>query len=139
MSERDKTRTAFERARELQAHAAQLGFDWPTLPGIAEKILEEAAELQASVNDPPAERAVAEEMGDLLFVLVNLARRLQLAPEQVLHAACDKFERRFAFITAQLAQRGIVPEQAGLDELERLWQLAKQAEGADTGKLPKPL
>lgn len=131
--------SAFERARRVQAEAARLGFDWPTLQGVAEKIVEEAAELQSCVAGNPARAAVAEEMGDLLFVLVNLARRLELVPEQALHAACEKFERRFAFITTQLAERGLAPEQAGLDELERLWQLAKRIEDSGTGKLPEPL
>lgn len=134
-----REQTALARALALQADAARLGFDWPTLGGILGKIMEEAAELGQAIDGSAGDAAIAEELGDLLFVLVNLARRLELAPEHVLHAACDKFERRFAFVRAELAQRGVAPEEAGLDELERLWQLAKQAEEGRAGRLPKPL
>jgi nucleoside triphosphate diphosphatase len=129
--------SSFRRAHDLQAQAATVGFDWPAAEDMLDKLAEELDELRAALRDRPGSLEVAEELGDILFVLVNLARRLQLAPEAVLAAACDKFERRFAHVRAVLAQRGLRPEQAGLEAMEALWQEAKALErnGAD---LPAP-
>ena len=105
-----------------------MGFDWPTLEGMLEKVDEELDELRGALRVGPADDAVREELGDILFVLVNLARRLDVTPENVLAAACDKFERRFGYVRDALAQRGLRPEQVGLDEMETLWLEAKQIE-----------
>jgi nucleoside triphosphate diphosphatase len=120
--------SSFCRARNLQAQAAAVGFDWPAAGDMLGKLAEELGELHIALRDKPDGPEVAEELGDILFVLVNLARRLQLEPEAVLDAACDKFERRFAHIRAALAQRGLHPEQADPDTLEALWQQAKAQE-----------
>jgi ATP diphosphatase len=132
--------SSFRRAHDLQAQAAAVGFDWPSAEDMLDKLAEELGELRAALRDRPGQPGsleVAEELGDILFVLVNLARRLQLAPEAVLATACDKFERRFAHVRAALAQRGLRPEQAGLEAMEALCQEAKALErnGAD---LPAP-
>ncbi|MGH8457892.1 MAG: MazG nucleotide pyrophosphohydrolase domain-containing protein, partial [Nevskiales bacterium] len=89
---------------------------------------EELSELRDALRTGLADDAVREELGDILFVLINLARRLNLSPESVLEAACGKFERRFAHVCDALAQRGLRPEQADLDTLEALWLEAKQIE-----------
>lgn len=136
------TRDSFERAGELQADAAASGFDWPALDGILDKIVEEVTELREALNKPESTAAVHEEFGDLLFVLVNLARRLDIHPGIALDAACDKFERRFDHVRRGLAMAGRTPAQASLEEMEELWQQAKQLErSAQSGqeKLPKPL
>ena len=120
--------SSFKRAHDLQARAAAAGFDWPQIGGMLEKIDEELAELRQALHARDTDTAVSEELGDILFVLVNLARRLALEPESVLHTACDKFERRFTHVRAELAKRGLHPEQAGLDVMEALWNEAKRLE-----------
>ncbi len=122
------TASSFERARELQSRAAAVGFDWPLAEDMLEKLAEELAELRTALSEAPKGSGVAEELGDILFVLVNLARRLQLEPETVLESACDKFERRFGYIRSVLSQRGLQPEQVDVDVLEALWQQAKARE-----------
>ncbi|HXG29510.1 MAG TPA: MazG nucleotide pyrophosphohydrolase domain-containing protein [Nevskiales bacterium] len=131
------TVSSFRRALDLQAQAAAVGFDWPAAEDMLDKLAEELGELRAALRDRPGSLEVAEELGDILFVLVNLARRLQLAPEAVLAAACDKFERRFAYVCDVLAQRGLPPEQADLHTMEALWQQAKALE-RDRADLPAP-
>lgn len=119
---------ALTRAVKLQRRAARIGFDWPAAAPVLDKIMEEIAELRGALA--AGERAdAAEEMGDLLFACANLARHLDLDPEAVLRGANGKFERRFRFIEAELAAQGKQPGEADLDELEELWQRAKQAEG----------
>jgi uncharacterized protein YabN with tetrapyrrole methylase and pyrophosphatase domain len=120
--------SSLERARKLQAEAAMVGFDWPALHGMLDKLDEELAELRQALSASGSEAAAEEELGDILFVLVNLARRLGLVPETILQQACDKFERRFAHVRAALAQRGQRPGEAGLDVMEALWNEAKQIE-----------
>lgn len=121
------TRDPFIRACELQADAAASGFDWPSLEGVLDKILEEISELREALSSQDA-KAAQEEFGDLLFVLANLARRLDFSPHTALDAASDKFERRFGYVRRGLAQAGRAPKQASLEEMEVLWQQAKQAE-----------
>lgn len=119
---------SFRRAYQLQAEAAAVGFDWPKLEGILDKTGEELAELREALKAGTSDNAVREELGDLLFVLVNLARRLNVAPDTALASACDKFERRFAHVRNTLAERGLQPEDVDLDALENLWQQAKRIE-----------
>lgn len=118
---------ALSRAAKLQKRAAQVGFDWPEALPVVDKVREELDEvLEAmSENDP---QAIAEELGDLLFVVVNLARHLKVDPENALRAANGKFERRFRFIEQALRDAGRSIENCDLEELDALWGEAKKAE-----------
>ncbi|WP_313478215.1 nucleoside triphosphate pyrophosphohydrolase [Stutzerimonas kunmingensis] len=118
---------ALSRAAKLQKRAAQVGFDWPEALPVVDKVREELGEvLEAmSENDP---QAIAEELGDLLFVVVNLARHLKVDPENALRAANGKFERRFRFIEQALREAGRPIESCDLEELDVLWGEAKKAE-----------
>jgi nucleoside triphosphate diphosphatase len=120
---------ALTRALKLQRRAARVGFEWRELRPILDKISEEIDELRAEVDAGGAPARVADEIGDLLFAVVNLARRAEADPEQALRAACRKFERRFRRIEALLAAAGSSAETATLEEMEALWQQAKKEEG----------
>lgn len=115
-------------ACKLQRRAAAVGFDWPEADGARAKILEELAELDAASAEGPA--AATEELGDLLFAVVNVARHLDIEPEQALREANRKFTRRFRYIEARLRARGGRPEDVALVELDALWEEAKRAERA---------
>lgn len=118
---------ALLRAVKLQKRAARVGFDWPSIGGVLAKLQEEAAELvEAREKLGPAE--IREEMGDLLFVIANLARHLHVDPEAALREANDKFSRRFARIEDWLAEDGRRPDQSYPDELDMLWDRAKEEE-----------
>ena len=117
---------ALLRALKLQKRAARVGFDWPSTDEVIDKIVEEAAELRAE-RDPEKR---FEEMGDLLFVMANLARHMDIDPEAALRAANAKFVRRFRHIEAELAARGKRPEESDLAEMDALWDAAKAAERA---------
>lgn len=123
---------ALSRAAKLQKRAAQVGFDWPEALPVLDKVREELDEvLEAmSENDPPA---IAEELGDLLFAVANLARHLKVEPEAALRAANGKFERRFRFIEQALREAGRPIENCSLDELDALWGEAKKQEKAALG------
>jgi ATP diphosphatase len=119
---------ALTRADKLQRRAARVGFDWPDLPPILDKLEEEIGELRREL-DTGADRArVADEIGDLLFSVVNVARRLDTDPEQALRGACRKFDRRFRRVEALLAARGTSTQQASLDEMDAQWATAKAEE-----------
>jgi len=117
---------ALTRAAKLQRRAARVGFDWPEVAPIFAKIDEEIAELRDAMSES-AER-IEDELGDLLFAVVNLARRLDTDPEQALRRACRKFERRFRRVEERLAAAGKAPGAATLDEMEAQWQWAKSEE-----------
>lgn len=116
---------ALTRAAKLQRRAARVGFDWLTVPAIYDKIAEEIAELKAESGNP---KRSEDELGDLLFAVVNLARRLEIDPERALRHACRKFERRFRQIEMRLAVKGVEPAKAGLESLEAEWQAVKAEE-----------
>ncbi len=118
---------ALTRAAKLTSRAARVGFDWPDAGAVLDKLEEEAAELRAELPGADRQR-LTDEVGDLLFVLANLARRLALDPESCLRAANAKFARRFAAVEATLAAEGRTPEEATLDEMEAAWAAAKVAE-----------
>ena len=120
---------ALSRSLKLQKRAARVGFDWPTIEPVLDKIREEIAELKAELDrrDAAPER-VTEEIGDLLFACANLARHIGADPEAALRTANDKFERRFRRVEALLAAGGRTPEQASLEEMDRLWDRAKSEE-----------
>jgi MazG family protein len=137
-------------AHKLSSRAARVGFDWPNIQGLFDKLLEETEELREELKEFPAPgpqpqgRGVAGagrpqigealgqrlegEVGDLFFVLVNIARYLSLDPESALKKTNRKFKRRFQWMEDQLNKSGRTPEQASMEELESLWQGAKQQE-----------
>ena len=118
---------SLNRSIKLQKRAAQVGFDWPDALPVVDKVREELDEvLEAmSENDP---QAIAEEIGDLLFVVGNLARHLKVDPETALRAANSKFERRFRFIEQALREAGRAMQDCPLEELDALWGEAKKLE-----------
>ncbi|QIR84497.1 nucleoside triphosphate pyrophosphohydrolase [Paracoccus sp. AK26] len=120
---------ALTRAIKLQNRAARVGFDWPGPAQVLDKIAEETAEL-VEARDSLGPDALEEEFGDLLFVMANLARHLEIDPEQALRRANSKFTRRFRAIEAALAAEGRRPEDSDLAEMDRLWDQAKAAERA---------
>ena len=115
------------RAVKLQKRAARVGFDWPSTDEVVAKIIEEAAEL-VEARDQLTETEVTEEFGDLLFVMANLARHLNVDPEAALRAANAKFTRRFARIEDWLAEDGRSPAVSDLAEMDALWNRAKAEE-----------
>jgi len=124
---------ALTRAVKLQKRAARVGFDWPEIGQVVDKIAEEAHELaEARTQLTPAE--VFEEFGDLLFVIANLARHLDIDPEEALRAANSKFTRRFSAIEDHLRADGRHPEQSDLDEMDALWNRVKAVEKAASNK-----
>ncbi len=124
---------ALTRALKLTARAGRVGFDWPDAAHVLDKLDEEIAELRAEM--PCADPArLADEMGDILFVAANLARKLGLDPEACLRGANAKFTRRFAAVEARVAHDGLALADAGLDRMEAHWQAVK----ADEPALPLP-
>jgi uncharacterized protein YabN with tetrapyrrole methylase and pyrophosphatase domain len=139
---------ALMEAYKLSSRAARVGFDWASIEGLFEKLAEETAELQEELKaEPvgiPAEIGIAgsgrpqvsprvrdrleDEVGDLFFVLVNIARFLSLDPESALRKTNRKFKRRFQWIEERLRSAGRGPQEASMDELESLWQQAKLQE-----------
>ncbi|WP_425101219.1 nucleoside triphosphate pyrophosphohydrolase [Tropicibacter sp. S64] len=117
---------ALMRAVKLQKRAARVGFDWPSTDQVIDKIVEEAQELREAKNPAHA----FEEFGDLLFVMANLARHMQIDPEEALRAANAKFTRRFRYIEAELATQGRTPDDSDLAEMDALWDKAKAQEKA---------
>jgi nucleoside triphosphate diphosphatase len=144
---------ALMEAYKMSSRAARVGFDWTDMEGLFVKLSEETAELREELKGAPAgllrERVpggpgiagsgkpqvapklserLEDEVGDLFFVLVNIARYLSLDPESALRKTNRKFRRRFQWMEEQLRARGLAPQQVSMDELENLWQLAKQQE-----------
>jgi ATP diphosphatase len=117
---------ALVRAQKLNARAARVGFEWPDAAGILDKLAEETAELRAELPAATPAR-LQDEVGDMLFVMANLARKLGLNAEACLAGANAKFTRRFQSVEAALAGQGKTPQEASLDEMEALWQDAKRA------------
>ena len=122
---------ALTRALKLQEKAGKVGFDWNDARAVLAKIREEINEVEAELDAGRLDHAQGE-VGDLLFVVVNLARHLKIDPEQALRGTNGKFERRFGFIEAALARQGRGPAQASLAEMDALWNKAKAAEPATT-------
>ncbi|MEM6941048.1 MAG: nucleoside triphosphate pyrophosphohydrolase [Pseudomonadota bacterium] len=118
---------ALLRAVKLQKRAARVGFDWPQTAQVLDKLREEAAELiEARDELGPAE--IEEEFGDLLFVMANLARHLDVDPEAALRATNAKFTRRFQSVEARLAAEGKSPVESTLEEMDALWEAVKADE-----------
>ena len=121
---------ALTRAVKLQRKASAVGFDWNDAVHVLDKIREETEEVAAELSAPGAvaSPALEAEIGDLLFVVSNLARHAKVDPEQALRGANAKFERRFRHIERRLAERGVACAEASLDEMEALWIEAKLLE-----------
>ncbi|WP_175543406.1 nucleoside triphosphate pyrophosphohydrolase [Sedimentitalea nanhaiensis] len=120
---------ALLRAYKLQKRAARVGFDWPDASHVLDKIAEETAEL-VEARDRMDQDQVEEEFGDLLFVVANLARHLQIEPEAALRRANAKFIRRFQGVEARLAAQGKTPQDSDLAEMDALWDAVKRDERA---------
>ena len=120
---------ALTRAVKLQKRAARVGFDWPSTDEVLAKMTEEVAEL-VEARDTLTAAEVAEEFGDLLFVMANLARHMQVDPEAALRSANAKFTRRFQKIEDWLAKAGKTPDQSDLAEMDSLWNRAKAEDKA---------
>ncbi len=115
------------RAVKLTKRAARVGFDWPDALTVMDKLREETAELEVEIAAGDKAKA-REELGDLLFVCANLARKLDVDPEDTLRAANAKFIRRFGYVEAALAAEGRRPEDSDLAEMDALWDAAKRVE-----------
>ena len=119
---------ALLRAEKIQKRAARVGFDWKETAPVIDKIEEELGELRAELAAGALDPArVADELGDVLFAVANLARHCKVDPEAALRSTNDKFERRFRYIEQRLAEQGRKPADATLEEMEALWQEAKTA------------
>jgi MazG family protein len=121
------TLPALTRATKLSRRAARVGFVWPDIQAILAKLREEVAELEAEVVAGDQAKA-REELGDVLFVCANIARELDVDPEDALRETNAKFTRRFGYIERALAERGSSPEQSNLEEMDALWNEAKHTE-----------
>jgi ATP diphosphatase len=140
---------ALTRAIKLQDKAAKVGFDWPSLAPVFDKLNEELSELETAIASDQSRRsissdasrdtysaeAVQEEFGDLLFVMANIARHLKIDPEHALRSANSKFTRRFAHIEKRLAEIGSAPAHSTLEEMDKYWDEAKAFEKVQTPTL----
>ncbi|MAK77435.1 MAG: nucleoside triphosphate pyrophosphohydrolase [Nisaea sp.] len=126
---------ALLRAYKLQRRAARVGFDWPELAPVAAKVEEEWAELTAEIDNAGDQARLTEEVGDLLFAVVNLARHLEIDPEAALRAGNAKFERRFRAVEDGFREKGRQMAAASLEDMEVLWNAAKASEKGDSGDI----
>lgn len=123
-----KSLPALLRASKLQKRAARVGFNWDKIEQIFEKLEEEIAELKAEINQPQHNEAgIKEEIGDILFVIGNIANYFHVDPEDALRQTNKKFEQRFHYIEQQLAKENREPQHATLEEMDALWNEAKKA------------
>ncbi len=121
------TLPAMVRAEKLQKRAARVGFDWPDSNGVFDKLAEEVQELREAITAGD-QGAMQEELGDLLFTVVNLSRHLDMSPDAALQHSTAKFERRFRHVENSLADDGRKVENTDSDSLEQYWQQAKKSE-----------
>lgn len=134
---------ALMEAQKISSRAAHVGFDWQSIDGLFEKLAEETHELQENIREAPVESLskkssakrpadlqarLEDEVGDLFFVLVNIARHLSVDPESALRRTNRKFRQRFGWLEEQLHNQGLKPEEATIDQMEELWQQAKTLE-----------
>ena len=118
---------ALTQAAKLTGRAARVGFDWPDAEAVLEKLTEETDELRRELRDADPVR-LQDEVGDMLFVMANLARKLGLDPEAALRSASAKFTRRFNQVEQRLAAEGVSADEAGLARMEELWARVKDDE-----------
>ncbi|WP_086650764.1 nucleoside triphosphate pyrophosphohydrolase [Acetobacter cibinongensis] len=119
---------ALLRAAKIAGRAARVGFDWPDVSGVVAKVHEEIDEFTVELEKGDKDR-MQDELGDVLFSLASLARRLDLDPEACLRQACDKFTRRFEAVESKLAQQGLSMQDRPVEELDKLWQDVKREQG----------
>ncbi len=119
---------AASRATQLQNRTAQAGFDWPHINQVMDKLAEEMQEIHVEINQGAHQGRMEDEIGDLLFVCINLARHAKVDPETALHCSNAKFERRFRRIETLLAIQGRTPYESTLEEMDILWDQAKSEE-----------
>jgi MazG family protein len=116
-----------ERSAALQRRAAKVGFDWPSADPVWEKLAEETCELREALASGDARR-VEDELGDLLFTVVNLSRSLSIDPSLALNRSNDKFSNRFREVERRLAERGLKPAEAGLEAMDAVWNQLRDEE-----------
>ena len=124
---------ALMRAQKLTAEAAKVGFDWDSARSVFTKIEEELGEFREALTKEHPER-IQEEIGDILFCLVNLSRHVKVNAEEALRATNRKFEERFLYIEARLRERGKNPATSTLEEMDALWEEAKRKEARKSGR-----
>ena len=122
---------ALSRAYKLQKRCAQVGFDWPDVAGAWDKVQEE---IQEVAELPAGAAELEEELGDLMFALINVVRKQGFDPEKVMRQANQKFERRFRQVEQALVEQGSSPAQSTLDEMEALWLEVKKLEKQNKAK-----
>jgi len=118
---------ALLRARKVQQKTAKVGFEWDEVDGAFDKLEEEIAEMRAAVKAGKIEQ-IEDEIGDVIFGVVNIARYLKVCPEVALTATTDKFVRRFSYVIDSLRAKGLSPEDATLEEMDVFWDEAKEGE-----------
>ncbi|HKC11569.1 MAG TPA: MazG nucleotide pyrophosphohydrolase domain-containing protein, partial [Vicinamibacteria bacterium] len=118
---------------QMTTKVSRVGFDWPDVTSVLAKLEEEVGELKEAIAAGAGPAAVGEEIGDLLFVIVNLSRHLGADPESALKAGNRKFRRRFRFVEERLRARGKRPADSSLEEMDGLWDEAKRQEGSGEG------
>lgn len=117
---------ALTRAEKLQKRAARVGFDWNELAPVFAKVREELTELEQELVERAPKARIEDELGDVLFAVANMARKLGVDPEQALRGTNRKFERRFRHMETRLAEQGKHPEEVSLEEMDRYWDEAKR-------------
>ncbi len=115
-------------AVKMQKRVATVGFDWPSVEPVFDKIEEEMAEVRAEIESNGGQQRLFDEVGDLMFACTNLARKLNVDPEAALRATSQRFKQRFSFVEKQAQEQNRLLEEMSLDEMELLWVRAKEAE-----------
>jgi len=128
LAQADSSQPQLNYAVELQKIAATVGFDWPNIDGIIDKIYEEINEVKAETHIPNNQARLMDEMGDLLFACTNLARHLNIDPEQAIEAGNQKFYQRFAMLEHIANSQNQVLKQLSLEKLDALWDQVKRDE-----------
>jgi len=123
---------ALAASQEMQERAANIGYDWPSIDGVLDKVIEETEELREAAEEGAPAGAWAEELGDLLFVLVNVARKRGVDAEAAMRSANAKFKRRFGRVEAMAAERGVALRDMDFEGLDELWDAAKAEERITT-------
>lgn len=115
-------------AIKLQERAAQVGFDWDSMPPVLAKVHEELSELEAEIAGHAGSERLRDELGDVLFAVANLARKLEVDPVLALRGTNVKFRRRFGAVERRLAEQGKRPQDVGLAEMDAIWEESKREE-----------
>ena len=129
--------SSLSRAYDLTRRASRLGFDWPDIGGVLKKMDEEIEELREALSLQDRKK-IREEIGDLLFVIVNVARFLRINPEETLEKTIEKFTTRFHYIEASLRREGRSLHHSNPIEMDRLWEEAKSTIRNSKGQIPNP-